>query len=137
MIQNCKLHKWAFMLLACQGLYFGAIQAQETQTFARLNRKRPATKNYLDTDKIKDTKQTLHAVMIELNKERGIYFLLSDQSIGNKLVNPIQNTNGEIEKILIQVLKNSGLQYRKVNEKTFVIQQPKEGDNITGDVLPA
>ena len=140
MSHHRKISRWAFVFIACQALCSGIVQAQEGQAFAQLSRKKAAVKAVIssspDTD-TRDVKQTLHAVMVELNKVRGIYFLLSDESIGERLVNPIQNSTGEVEKILTQVLKNTGLQYRKVNEKTFVIHLPKDGDKLTSEAHPA
>jgi TonB-linked SusC/RagA family outer membrane protein len=67
-------------------------------------------------------KQTLMEVLTELNNARGAFFLFADQSWGTILVNPpVINPNTPIEKILDQVLKNSGLKYTRVDERTFVI----------------
>ncbi|HYE55779.1 MAG TPA: SusC/RagA family TonB-linked outer membrane protein [Chitinophagaceae bacterium] len=71
-------------------------------------------------------KQTLFNVLKDLNKQKGVYFLFSDPSLGNKPVNAVTNNNAAIEKILDQVLKNTGLKYKKVSEKAFVILSAKE-----------
>jgi TonB-linked SusC/RagA family outer membrane protein len=76
-------------------------------------------------------KQTLFNVLKDLNKQKGVYFLFSDPSLGNKPVNPVSNANTEIEKILDQVLKNTGLKYKKVSNNTFVILYSKENPKKT------
>jgi TonB-linked SusC/RagA family outer membrane protein len=84
-------------------------------------------------------KQTLMEVLTELNNARGAYFLYADQSWCMILVNtPIITPNVTTEKILDQVLKNSGLRYTKVDDRTFVILaiktpgSAKDPDPLTG-----
>lgn len=61
-------------------------------------------------------------VLIELNKVRGVYFLFSQQPLGKVPVNaPVFTPNVPVEKILGQVLKNTGLYFKKVDDRTFVI----------------
>jgi TonB-linked SusC/RagA family outer membrane protein len=61
-------------------------------------------------------------VLIELNKVRDVYFLFSQQPLGKVLVNsPILTPDLPVEKILTQVLRNTGLYYKKVDARTFVI----------------
>jgi TonB-linked SusC/RagA family outer membrane protein len=66
-------------------------------------------------------KQKLFTVLKQLNESKGIYFLFSEQSLADKMVNPVETSGDDIEKILTQVLKNTGLKFKKVNDKTFVI----------------
>ena len=73
-----------------------------------------------------NTKNTLYNVLKDLNKQKGVYFLFSDASLGSRPVNPVANSNADIEKILDQVLKNTGLKYKKVSENAFVILSAKE-----------
>ncbi|MGE5106097.1 MAG: SusC/RagA family TonB-linked outer membrane protein, partial [Sphingobacteriales bacterium] len=81
-----------------------------------------------DSDKMpeKADKQTLSAVLKELNRSKGIFFLYSDHALGNKIVNPANDKEANIEKILDQVLKNTGLKFKKISDKTFVILEKKE-----------
>src|ERR1700737_2668013 len=59
-------------------------------------------------------------VLIELNKVRGVYFLFSQQPLGKVPVNvPVFTPNIPVEKILSQVLKNTGLYFKKVDDRTF------------------
>ena len=52
-----------------------------------------------------NSKNTLFNVLKDLNKQKGVYFLFSDPSLGSKPVNAVTNSNVDIEKILDQVLK--------------------------------
>ena len=82
-----------------------------------------------DSDKVPEKasgKQTLSAVLKNLNKSKGVFFLYSDQSLGNKTVNAADEKETDVEKILEQVLKNTGLKYKKISDKTFVILQKKD-----------
>ena len=56
--------------------------------------------------------------MKDLNRQKGVYFLYSDENIGNKLVTPVTDVKQHIEKILDDVLDETGLKYKKVNETT-------------------
>jgi len=71
-------------------------------------------------------KQPLLDVLIELNKLKGAYFLYSQQALGKIQVNPFAPAPAaSIEKLLGQVLKNTGLYYKKVDDRTFVILSRK------------
>lgn len=71
-------------------------------------------------------KQTLLAVLKDLNKVKGVYFLFSEESIGNKMVTPVKDPNDNIEKILNDLLENTGLSYKKVGNNTYVIIKSEE-----------
>ncbi len=73
-------------------------------------------------------KNKLIVVLKELNKEKGVYFMIADQTLNNVAVNAIDNIKEEVETILVKILKNTGLLYKKVDEKTFVILQQKAGE---------
>jgi TonB-linked SusC/RagA family outer membrane protein len=61
-------------------------------------------------------------VLIELNKSKGVYFLFSQQPLGKVPVEPPSpSTNMPVDKILSQMLRNTGLYYKKVDERTYVI----------------
>jgi TonB-linked SusC/RagA family outer membrane protein len=74
----------------------------------------------------KAEKQTLFSTLKEINKARGIYFLFSEKEIANTPVNNLNDLNGPIEKLLEKLLDNTGLQYKKVSDNTFVILKAKE-----------
>jgi len=84
----------------------------------------------METDPI-EQKQTLFAVLKELNKTRGVYFLFADQSLGNTMVNAPEGEEKNVERVLRQILASAGLKYKKVNEKTFVILESKDNVDIT------
>ena len=65
-------------------------------------------------------KQSLFAVLKDLNKAKGVYFLFGDSTIANKQVNA-PDMKGEIDDILLELLRNTGLKYRKIAKNTFVI----------------
>jgi TonB-linked SusC/RagA family outer membrane protein len=81
-------------------------------------------------------KQPLFDVLKKLNKTKGVFFLFSQQSIGTLLVNPVTSYHSNMEVILDQVLENTGLKFKKVNEKTFVILPVKEaaGSGVGGEL---
>ncbi|HEV7622371.1 MAG TPA: hypothetical protein VGO09_11580, partial [Flavisolibacter sp.] len=50
------------------------------------------------------SKKTLLSVLKELNRDKGVYFLYSEETVGNKMVNPVPKNSTDIEKILAEVL---------------------------------
>lgn len=77
-------------------------------------------------------RKPLMDVLIELNHAKGVYFLFSQQQIGKMLVNPpVLSSNAGVEKMLTQVLRNTGLIYKKVDDRTFVILNRKK-DAVAG-----
>lgn len=125
-----SLHKSPRLIGCLLGLQLFSMPAAKAQdVYAYSADKRSATRQQTDPNrKPEDTgsKQTLFKVLKDLNKTKGVSFLYSDQSLGEKLVNPVKKDNADIEKILGQVLENTGLKYKKVSEKTFVILADKE-----------
>ncbi|MFP5042437.1 SusC/RagA family TonB-linked outer membrane protein [Parasediminibacterium sp. JCM 36343] len=79
----------------------------------------------------KTQKQNLFSVLKELNKKKGVFFLFSDSSIANKQVNAPDFKN-EIDDIILQVFKNTGLKYKKISANTFVITNER-ATTSTGD----
>jgi TonB-linked SusC/RagA family outer membrane protein len=71
-------------------------------------------------------KSTLLEALIELNKARGVYFLFAQQAFGKLVVGPFVNSpNATVEKMLTQLLRNTGLYFRKVDDQTYVILDRK------------
>lgn len=66
-------------------------------------------------------KERLFSVLKRLNDTRGVYFLYSNSSFGEKLVEPVADVKQPIEVMLAAILKNSGLHYQRINQNTFVI----------------
>jgi TonB-linked SusC/RagA family outer membrane protein len=67
-----------------------------------------------------DQKQNLFSVLKELNKEKGVYFI-SNKSLDDIKVSPVQNMDASVESILADLLKDTHLTYKKVDNKTYVI----------------
>ncbi|MBO9660042.1 MAG: TonB-dependent receptor plug domain-containing protein, partial [Chitinophagaceae bacterium] len=95
-------------------------------SFASNSSKRIPRYSQQDPKQETGEKKTLFNVLKDLNKKKGTYFLFSEQSLGNKLVSPIRDANASVEKILDELLKNTGLKYTKVSDNTFVILKEKE-----------
>jgi iron complex outermembrane receptor protein len=66
-------------------------------------------------------RQPLFSILKELNQSKGIFFLFSDKSFGEIRVKSITDYNQPVEKILDDLLQFTGLKFKKINEKTFVI----------------
>jgi hypothetical protein len=93
--------------------------------FAYASQKTPAYNSGTDAG---NQKQELINVLKELNKQKGVYFLFSDQSFGSTLVNPVSLSKLTVEQILNDVLKNTGLTYKKISADTYVIVTVKNKD---------
>jgi iron complex outermembrane receptor protein len=87
-----------------------------------LNRKKnPRTPLHAPAKDTSIARQPLFAVLKQLNQSKGIFFLYSDKNYGQMMVLPVGNMNRPIEHILEELLQFTGLKYKKINEKTFVI----------------
>src|SRR5687768_13262025 len=71
-------------------------------------------------------KQTLFTVLKDLNNKKGVYFLFSEEDMGNMLVEPVKDIQARVDKILDELLKNTGLKHKRVSDQTFVILNAKE-----------
>ena len=60
-------------------------------------------------------------IIKKVNRDKGVYFLFSDSTIGTRRVNQLYDNSLPVVDILNQILKGTGLSYKKVGEKTFVI----------------
>ena len=85
-----------------------------------------SNKSYKGYSLQSNQKQTLLSVLKELNKLKGVYFLYSQEGIGEKMVSPVANPNDKVEKILDDILDGTGLSYKKVLANTYVIIQSGE-----------
>jgi iron complex outermembrane receptor protein len=102
------------------------ISSVYAQDDVSLNRKKPPRKSLHAgvSAPAKDTtiaRQPLFSILKQLNQSKGIYFLFSDKSFGEMLVRPVTNNNRPTEQILEELLQFTGLKFKKINEKTFVI----------------
>ncbi|OQP53656.1 SusC/RagA family TonB-linked outer membrane protein [Niastella populi] len=105
------------MLLVC------AAFAQNGVTFNRNKAPRKSLHAGVSTP-ARDTtvaRQPLFVILKQLNQSKGIFFLFSEKSFGDVLVKPVSNNNRPVEQILQELLQSTGLKYKRVNNKTFVI----------------
>ncbi|MEO6547836.1 MAG: SusC/RagA family TonB-linked outer membrane protein [Ferruginibacter sp.] len=79
-------------------------------------------------------KSRLINVLKELNREKGVYFMYSNQALSNKIVNPVTEMKEDVETILTKILKNTGLTYKKINSNTFVILPVKDSEKSKVDI---
>ena len=118
------------LLLMCTGSLFftgmGKANAQNNYSFNTKQVKSIKTGNFLQQEDVKYEKSQLINVLKDLNKSKGVYFMFSNQALGTKVVNLVDNMNEEVEVILDKVLKNTGLTYKKINSTTFVILSLKD-----------
>lgn len=129
LLHSSRLKRLTCALLALTLLCTQVVQSQSGYATASNGKKKGLAGLFNQDDQQNQpaaSKQTLFNVLKDLNKQKGVYFLFSDPALGSKQVNPVSNANADIEKILDQVLKNTGLKYKKVSENAFVILSSKE-----------
>ncbi|HKO79392.1 MAG TPA: TonB-dependent receptor plug domain-containing protein, partial [Chitinophagaceae bacterium] len=66
-------------------------------------------------------KQKLFNALRQLNQTKGIYFVFSDKSFGDIMVDPVTDNNLPAEQILEVLLKGTDLSFKKIDTKTFLI----------------
>lgn len=112
------------LLLFMLGVFFSAILsrafAQNNYSFNAEHQNKNTLKNYSQSDD-KNVKAQLVTELKRLNKDKGVYFMFSNQSLNNKIVNKVDDMKGNIETILDKMLLNTGLSYKKINDNTYVI----------------
>lgn len=87
----------------------------------------PAGSDSNQNENIKNKKR-LFDILRDMNKSRGVYFLFSSAAFGERLVDvhpELNNQRISVEKLLNDLLDNTGLVYRKINDQTFVILSPE------------
>ena len=80
-------------------------------------------------------RQPLFSILKQLNQSKGIFFLFSEKSFGDILVKPVFNKNLPVEQILEDLLQFTGLNYKKVNDKTFVIVAAPENTPANRSII--
>ncbi len=111
--------QFKFLLAGCLGasMFVQQVTAQKTDS------KKPQAITKED-DSQKKTK--LITILKELNKQKGIFFLMADPKLGNTQVYYVNYANENVDRMLSKLLKNTGITYKQVDKKTFVILP--EGD---------
>ena len=66
-------------------------------------------------------KQNLSEALQNLNQKKGISFAIDQQKLGDKQVNKITDFSGSIEQILLKILRNTGLAFKKISDNTYTI----------------
>jgi len=131
-MRKAKTIRRALACFVCAlAIYSGAVYAQNDYAYEGSNLHKSFIHQARQLQKT-DQKQKLLAVLKQLNETKGVYFLFSEQSLGSKMVNPVQASEDDVEKILTQVLKNTGLKFKKINDKTFVILSKESGNSKSG-----
>ncbi|MDI3319735.1 SusC/RagA family TonB-linked outer membrane protein [Pinibacter soli] len=123
-------------LLATQMLAVSATDAQNSYSYVRSNTDAYKRSHGLTIQDTNVEKAKLFTVLKELNKQKGVYFLFSEQSLGNQMVNPLGDTKEATEKILDEVLSNTGIRYKKLNDKTYVILSDKDKKRTSLNYVP-
>jgi TonB-linked SusC/RagA family outer membrane protein len=129
MLRLCRFLPVIALLLSIEG--FSQQEYSYASKNTRMNKNRPSNTGTQDTN----GKQSLISVLKDLNKQKGVYFLYSEESMSQRLVNKVKNMEGDIERILEDVLKNSGLKYRKIADNTFVILNNNERSRNESDYI--
>ena len=130
---HCKKLAVVYALLQ---LTASPTDAQDNYSYASAKTKATKSNRFLPAyPSSPQEKQTLFSVLKELNRMKGVYFLISEQAMGNILVKPQKDYAADTEKILTEILKDTGLRYKKVSENTYVIvaaeQKPKEQNHLS------
>jgi TonB-linked SusC/RagA family outer membrane protein len=109
------------MIICLLGLQLFCFVAARSQSAYAYNDKSIRAADQKDRIEENEKKESLFTALKDLNRTKGVYFLFSEQSLGTKMVNTPTGNETSIEKALDHMLKNSGLKFRKINEKTYVI----------------
>ncbi|MFC0773229.1 SusC/RagA family TonB-linked outer membrane protein [Terrimonas alba] len=129
-----KLAFFFLLYLPVSGLiFFNEVEAQAVLALNKKKSRQAGAK--LSAEKtipliIQTERQTLFNALRQLNQTRGIYFLFSDKSFGDILVDPVVDYKQPVEQILHALLKNTDLSFKKIGTKTFIIRPLK--DKSTG-----
>lgn len=129
--KHCQ-HRMILCLLGLQLFCFVAARSQSAYAYTGKSIRAVDQKDRIEDN---EKKEFLFTALKELNRTRGAYFLFSEQSLGTKMVNTPTGNETSIEKALDHMLKNSGLKFRKINEKTYVILA-KDGVSSTIEARP-
>lgn len=73
-----------------------------------------------------EEKQKLFNILRQLNQTKGIYFVFSDKSFGDIMVEPVTDSQLPAEQILDALLKDTDLKYKKIGAQTFLILSLKD-----------
>ena len=114
---------FSISLSQAQNIY--AINTKPVARYAGIGNLQPDDKN---------EKNKLINVLKELNRIKGVYFMFSNQALSTVTVNPVTDMQQEVEAILSQMFKNTGLAYKKINAKTFVIISANDASKSKAEI---
>src|SRR5688572_29163944 len=117
---NSYYQKLACWLLLLPLLVFVQGNAQSPYSYTRARSKsNQSLRLQLPNQSVSQEKQSLLSALKELNRSKGLYFLFSEESMGNVMVKATKEQEGDIEKILNEILKDTGLKYKKISSNTI------------------
>ena len=114
-------------------LPFNTIEAQNAFSLSKKKVKSSPFKlsSVATSQSILTEKQKLFNVLRQLNQTQGIYFLFTDKTFGDIMVEPVEDNKQPVEQILMALLKNTDLKFRKINANTFIILPLKSNSTTT------
>lgn len=112
----CRRSSCRMLLMVFIGL------AMETPVSAQQGKKTGNSASFADTS----GKQPLLQVLKTLNKERGIFFLYAEENMSQKLVNVPAHWDDDLDQLLQEVLRSSGLKHKRISPNTIVILNNEE-----------
>ena len=114
-------------------LPFNTIEAQNAFSLSKKKVKSSPFKlsSVAASQSILTEKQKLFNVLRQLNQTQGIYFLFTDKTFGDIMVEPVEDNKQPVEQILMALLKNTDLKFRKINANTFIILPLKSNSATT------
>ncbi len=133
-VRRHTICRWIVSITAI--FLFNTIHAQDLTVVKKTPLKLKDKSIHAAGDTLTDKRKLLE-VLKELNESKGVYFLFSNKTFGDKLVSPVSDLNQPIEKILAELLKNTGLRSQKINDKTFVIVRRPAGSPETTETAAA
>jgi iron complex outermembrane receptor protein len=107
--------------VACCSL---ATAFSQTPASASNSRKKPPSRTTASADST--SQQLLFQQLKRLNETWGVYFLFSDPDFGDRKVETADVQGDNVDQILSRLLNKTGLGFRKLNDKTYVIIASQE-----------
>lgn len=66
-------------------------------------------------------RQPLLVVLKALNQSKGVFFLYAEENMSQRLVNTPGRLDGDLDQLLTDVLRNTGLKHKRISPNTVVI----------------
>ncbi len=122
-------------LLVSSLFFFNTVEAQNGIALSK--KKSRQSQEKLSAVNSSQQKQKLFNALRDLNQTKGIYFLFSDKTFGDILVDPVADTKGSAEELLDALLRETDLAFKKINTKTYLIllRRDQAKKNLTGEIV--